>query len=81
MMAVGTSGIDAVRAPRSVRKVRDIKRGRQRTEEVRDQEEAHKDDDDVEEDRRKLERRRSTLVHNIHNFFTNDGPSLGLWGL
>ena len=43
--------------------------------------ETHLPIDDIEEDRRKLERGRSTLVRNIHNFFSNDGPSLGLWGL
>ena len=64
-------------------RVRDIKRRRRRTEEVVEREETPlgKDDDDFEEDQRKLERRRSTLVRNIHNFFSNDGPSLGLWGL
>lgn len=36
---------------------------------------------DIEENRRTLEKRQSKLVRNIHNFFSNDGPSLGLWGL
>jgi hypothetical protein len=40
-------------------------------------------DSDVEKDQRKqLEKeKRSTLVRNVRNFFKNDGPSLGLWGL
>ena len=40
-------------------------------------------DSDVEEDQRKqLEKeKRSTLVRNARNFFKNDTPSLGLWGL
>jgi hypothetical protein len=60
-------------------KVRNI--GRRTQEEGEDDDEEPTRDGDVEEDRRKLERRRSFFVRNIHNFFSNVEPSLGLWGL
>jgi len=59
-------------------KVRNIRR---RTREEGGDEEEPTRDGDVEEDRRKLERGRSFFVRNIHSFFSNVEPSLGLWGL
>ena len=37
--------------------------------------------DAEEENQRMLERARRTLFRNVRNFFSNDAPSLGLWGL
>lgn len=46
-------------------------------------EEVEPRDSDIEEDQREQleKKKRSTLVRNIRNFFKNDAPSLGLWGL
>ena len=64
------------------KKVRDIRQSRTR-EDGKDRDAANDlhSDDDIEENRRSLARGKSKLVRNIHNFFSNDEPSLGLWGL
>jgi uncharacterized Tic20 family protein len=56
---------------------------RDTTQEEEVDEEVEPRDGDIEEDQRKqLEKeKRSTFVRNIRNFFKNDTPSLGLWGL